>query len=265
MISTQLNLFSSTPYIAPLMFDFGLEEVYQPPPPPAAAVPANRITFLPGMVTHDVAVKEWQGLPPEIKNGRLILTFSAPVTLQYNRRKRETKLVHTFRLFLDKTSGRLCNSLTGRSGWLLTDNEISRLTSIEPEPEKDLLSMVKKLANRIHPNVWGDLKTKLQTDPGSYLSNYGYTVTSISGKFPDYVLDNIRQAFKGKSNYSYDAGGYYYRNGKEKKTGRDLKVECKLCEDGIYRAWFYSEYPGCANGDYWLLINPTTAAFKETD
>ena len=248
--------------LAPLIFDFDLEKPYQAPAP-LPVVPANRIVFAPGTAKRDEIVKRWSNLPLDVQKDRMVLTFSESVTMQYNSRKRESKLVHVFRLFTDIASGRLCNSLTGCSGWIMADHVLSRLISIEPEPKKDLLSMVKKLANRIHQNAWYDLKEKLLAKPEEYLNNYGYTVTNISGKFPDYVMQSIHKAFEEKSDYSYDAGGYSW--GHEKKTGRDLKVECKLCDDGIFRAWFSSEYPGCCNGDYWLLLNPTTAAFKEKD
>lgn len=262
MFTDQLVHLTLGSNIKPLIFDFGLEKPYQTPVllPPAPDEPPHRIKFAPGTATQETLLKEWTALPPDIRRGRLILTFFEPVSLWYNRRKTKTQKVHTFRLFTDKNTGDLCYTSSTRTGSFLHKDHISQLVSIEPE-NKDLLSMVKKLANRIHPNAWEDLKEKLQINPQQYLSNYGYTVTSMSKKFPDYVLENIRRAFEEKSNYSYGEGGGY----RERKTGRDLKVECKLCEDGIYRAWFYSEFPGCANGDYWLLLNPTTAAFKERD
>jgi hypothetical protein len=248
--------------LKPLHFDFGNEMRRQQPLPPSSPVePAYRIKFVPGTATHDTVINEWKALPSEVRNGRLVLTFSKPIALHYNRSKREVKSVHTFRLFTDKNTGQLCHTLSKRIGWIFDDKALSLLISIEPEPEKDLLSKVKRLANRIHPNAWDDLKAKLLADPNSYLANYGYTVTSITGKFPDYVLEEVRRAFEVKSNYSYDAGMPWTK----RKTGRDLKVECKLCDDGIFRAWFSSEYPGCANGDYWILLNPTTAAFKDND
>ena len=257
---TQLSMFplpACPRNLNPLIFDFDLDNVYQAPVP-LPVVPANRIVFAPGTAQHDEIVKRWRTLPEEIQRDRMILTFSEPVTLQCNSRKRIENSVHVFRLFTDTASGRLCNSLTARSGWIMADHCLNRLVSIEPEPKKDLLSMVKKLANRIHPNAWADLKGKLLANPDEYLKNYGYTVTSITGKFDDYVLKNIKRAFEEKSNYSDGGWG-------NKKTGRNLRVECKLCDDGIFRAWFSSEYPGCCNGDFWLLLNPTTAAFKEKD
>jgi hypothetical protein len=133
---------------------------------------------------------------------------------------------------------------------------------MEPVPDADMVEKVRSLANRIYPGVWEDLKTKLLANPEEYFQNYGYTVTNISGKFPDYVLADIKTAFEVKSNYTHDTGGNW---GRAKKSGRDLRIECKLGDDGIYRAWFSSEFPGCTNGDYWLLINPTTAIFKERD
>ena len=248
--------------VNPIMFDFGNEEVVPAPVIPPMPLPdPNRLTKFGGK-SHSEVIAAWETLPPDVKHGRLRLTFDQPFALHLNRRKlSDPKKVHDFRLFVGKGTNCLCYTNSSRTGFYFDDRHLQRLVSIEPVPEGNMVEKVRKLANRIYPGVWDDLKAKLLADPQKYLSNYGYTVTSISGKFPDYVLADIKSAFENRSNYTYDTGGYFSR----KKTGRDLKVECKLCDDGIYRAWFSSEFPGCANGDYWLLINPTTAAFKERD
>jgi hypothetical protein len=38
-----------------------------------------------------------------------------------------------------------------------------------------------------------------------------------------------------------------------------------MCEDGVFRAWYSSEYAGCGNGQYYILINPHYASFMEPD
>lgn len=258
----QLQLFQAPGHVDlnPIMFDFDLENTYHPPAPPVPPVNPHVLTFS-GNVTEAEVLEKWQALPSDIRRGKFLLKFKEPVSLQVNRRKTSLgKLVHERKLFVEK-HGYLCHTTTTKTGFYFGMEDIRLLVSMEPVQHAEMVEKVRKLANRIHPNAWDDLKAKLQASPADYFSNYGYTVTSMIGKFPDYVIENIRKAFEEKSNYSYDAGGYF----RERKTGRDLKVECKLCDDGIFRAWFSSEFPGCANGDYWLLLNPTTAAFKERD
>ena len=249
--------------IAPLIFDFGNEEaveVNKPRSKPQSD--PNVLTFLPGPKTHEEVIRAWQKLPPEIRHGRLRLTFVNPVSLTQNRRKgSKPSKVHEKRLFVGKESGRLCYTTTARTGFYFVDSEMERLIKIEPIIEEDVVEKVRKLANRFHPNAWHDLKEDLLADPARYAKNYGYTVTSITSKFPSYVIEDIKRAFEEKSDYSYEKSNWDRRR---ENSGRDLKVQCRT-DGGIFKAWFTSEFPGCANGGYWILINPTTAAFKERD
>jgi hypothetical protein len=245
----------------PIVYDFDLENTYQPPSPVKPANPM-RVNLLKGPKSHSSVVAAWKSFPSEVSHKKMRLCFDKPVALQINSRKKTAeKPVHEFRLFVT-TDGVLCHTNTRRTGFPFDADDLCHLLSMEPVPDADMVEKVRSLANRIYPGVWEDLKTKLLANPEEYFQNYGYTVTSISGKFPDYVLADIKTAFEVKSNYTHDTGG---RWGKAKNSGRDLRIECKLGDDGIYRAWFSSEFPGCANGDYWLLINPTTAIFKERD
>lgn len=245
--------------------DFGLiGEVIALTPAPTPIIPpkpASSVVLKPGSSIADVQAA-WESLPAELQYTRIKLTFVSPVCMRVTRRKlSEPKTVHTYRLFVGK--GNVLAYTNRRSGYAFESHHAAKLIRIEEITKTtDPVEMVRKLANRIHPNAWGDLKAKLMANPQEYHNNYGYTVTSISSKFPGYVLEDIKAAFEQKTRYNYDTGGSYFA---KHKKGRDLKVECQLCDDGIYRAWFSSEFPGCANGDYWLLINPTTAIFKERD
>ncbi len=278
-MSEQFSLFtaglgsmnSSACGVSPLIFDFGNEEepaeitITKPAPDP------HVINLKYGPKTHAEVISAWEKLPHEIQYGKLRLVFSNPVSLTMNRRKRsEPSTTHEKRLFIGKSTKCLCYTSTTRTGFFLEDADLYRLIRIEPVVKENVTEKVRKLANRIHPNAWCDLKEKLLTNPAEYASNYGYTVTSITGKFPKYVLDEIKQAFENKTEYRYRKDSPVFApthtwGGTSNRAGRDLKVECKLCDDGIFRAWYSSEYPGCLNGDYWLLLNPTTAAFKERD
>lgn len=279
----QTDLFTWGENSSPADFvDFGLiGDVPSAPATPAPAIiPASPkpavpcVVLKPGSPPADVQAA-WQSLPTDLA-GKVKLTFSEPVSMRIAKRKMsEPKTVHHFRLFIGNDHGSevLAYTNSKRTGWAFGYDLAAKLVSIEgvlPVTEADQIEKVRKLANRIHPNAWSDLKEKLLADPSEYFRNYGYTIASIAGKFPDYVLDGIRHAFENKTQYSYRKDSSVFApthswGGTSNRAGRDLKVECKLCDDGIFRAWYSSEFSGCLNGDYWLLINPTTAAFKERD
>lgn len=263
--------------------DFGLiggtpQAQAKPSPPTTPTKPAKPATpsvaLKPGSTPADVQTA-WQSLPVDL-HSKVKLTFSEPVRMKITKKKlSEPKTVHHFRLFIGNDHGSevLAYTNSKRTGWAFGYDLAAKLVSIEGIPsatDADQIEKVKKLANRFHPNAWADLKEKLQANPAEYFRNYGYTVTSITGKFPSYVLDEIRQAFENKADYHYRKDSNvcapsHSWGGTSNRAGRDLKIECKLCEDGIFRAWYSSEFSGCLNGDYWLLVNPTTAIFKERD
>jgi len=192
---------------------------------------------------------------------KFYLTFSKPLTLRINRRKTMETQKAKVTLFIS-TIGNFCYTFGKRTGFYFDSSQIESLISIEAvlpeETRAEKLKLVKSFANRIHANAWDNLREEIKSDPGKAFDRYGAMVTSIKSKFPDYVINQLKEAFEKKEQYSYSQEAWG-------KKGRSLRVETKLCDDGIFRAWFSSEYPGCANGDYWLLINPTTAIFMETD
>lgn len=147
----------------------------------------------------------------------------------------------------------------GRFGVYTYNLPLSSLLSVSmiPKTVVDWKKESMRLRAKIHDNVWADLKEKLNDD-GSYLrdSLYGQTETiSITSKFSDSVLKEIKKAFDEGKPYSY----------KEYGEKRDKSVEISIGKDGLLRAWYSSEFAGCGNGSYYLLLNPTTAAFREDD
>ena len=70
--------------------------------------------------------------------------------------------------------------------------------------------------------------------------------------------ERLKEAFESKTEFRW------HRNAMGKQ-GRDLSISTRMCDDGIFRAWFSSEFPGCGNGDYYLLLSPTTAVYYERD
>ena len=249
--------------LKPLDFDFDLDKVYTAPPPPPPAVDPYLLTF--DKSTCDEIETKWEGLPDELKYGKLRLTFHRPVSFMANRKKQTVaKKVHDMHLCKGTDSDMLLYNFSRRANFGFKFSywdHLTYLVSIEPVPKEDMVEKVRNLANRFHPNAWVDLKEKLLDDPKHYHDAYGYTVTSITGKFEDYELEAVKRAFDERSNYICSTATKYRR----KKTGRDLTVECKLDDKGIFHAWFSSLCPGGAKEDVWFLINPTTAIFKETD
>lgn len=207
------------------------------------------------------ALKEKLRTEKDLYESKYILTFSKPVTLRVNQRKTVETEKAKVKLFIS-TTGNFCYSFTKRNGYQFLTSQIECLSSIAAvlpeETRAEKLKLVKSFANRIHPNAWADLREEINADPGKVLDRKGAMVTSIRSKFPDYVITQLKEAFEKKGQYSYNQ----HASGNK---GRSLRLETKLCDDGIFRAWFSSEYPGCANGDYWILINPTTAIFMEKD
>lgn len=188
------------------------------------------------------------------------LKFRNPVKVRHNSKTVKTEKTVSLSFF-ESTSGRFCYSarFRPRHGYFVTEDMAENLESITVYADSDLYTdkKVRQFVAKFHPNLWQNIRDELNADPSKMESRYynNYRLTSITRKFPTFVLNELRKAIEEKKDYEYKTYG-------EK---RDLSVTTKMCEDGVFRAWFSSEYAGCGNGAYYLLINPTTAAFCEYD
>lgn len=210
----------------------------------------------------------WQSLSRHLGRLQLFpekyeLVFSEPVELICNSRSVKTVTKAQVKLFVSKAGNfAYLPKVSAKSGHAFTGGMLARLVSIAPvlaeQSEAEDVKRIKGIAGRIHPNAWSDLKARILADPEGEAKKVEVCETSITGKFPSYVIESLKAAFDQKTEYSF-------RKEARGSSGRSLSVEARLGEDGVYRAWFSSEFAGCANGDYWLLINPTTAVFKERD
>lgn len=187
---------------------------------------------------------------------KILVKFVDEVGVWVNRKR--MKMMKEMKVnFFDSIQGDFCYTFHSATGFPISYIDFSRIFSLSifekaPECEKD--KEIERLARKFHPNAW----VSLRNDPEKmkrYASDHGTKVVNIKSKFPPYVIEQLKEAFDKKLKYSYSMSG--------KK--RDLSVETKLCDDGEFRAWYSSEYAGCGNGSYYLLINPTTAAFREDD
>lgn len=229
--------------------------LFEPAPAPRTAID------FPTAVSSDILAKEYEALERELRNANLDVyewrvVFAEPASLRgYKTAKKEISTA----LFVGNNTGGLCYRHNNwRRGYQLPASKVLRIEAIPPKQLVDeAVNAILKLVKRVHPNAWDDLKAKVAANPGKYAAE-GYSVVSIASKFPEYVIDALKEAFENKTSYSY-------RRPAAGPSGRSLSVSTKLCDDGIFRAWFSSEFSGCANGDYWALINPVTAAFRERD
>lgn len=224
------------------------------------------------------------------KRLRVKLTYSEPVRILKGNYSKKEKTEHILNLGLirDKKC-LLSNRENSRTGWPINhlfldpihldkiiDAEVFQLEKNNLSKEEFLQQEAQKVLNRIHKNLWDNVykeyeefieKGEKAYEEDSWrkapyaLANCGKAkFRSITSVFDDRVLEEIRQAIENKTDYHHSLPTSSF-SGK----GRDRSVAVKLCDDGILRAWFSSEYPGCGNGDYYLLINPTTALYYERD
>jgi hypothetical protein len=144
---------------------------------------------------------------------------------------------------------------------LFNDNEVESIDRyIEKNKDINWIEYNRKyIIKNIHPNMWKSLIDSLNTGEEKYLltesGDRKIKTVSIGSKFPKWVCDKVKESIENKTDFRYSTRG-------EK---RDLSIEIKVQADGYVYGWYSSEYAGCANGAYYLLINPRTAIFAEYD
>lgn len=124
----------------------------------------------------------------------------------------------------------------------------------------------KKILKRLHFNAWSNLKEEYEGivngDEPSQDFKWHFMgklkFRNISSELNTTEKFMLNKAFENKEDFRWSRSA-------RGAQGRDLSIETKLCDDGIFKAWFSSEYAGCGNGDYYLLLNPTTAIYYERD
>jgi hypothetical protein len=143
---------------------------------------------------------------------------------------------------------------------------VAKVEKIERMPSQ--MKQAKSLLNSLHPNAWPDVRAELEEaiktgDFSKTVLNYHeHQPINVIRKIKynrDEVAKQIQDAFDNCKAFRWHQDTYRH-------TGRDLSIEVKPTEDGKgVRAWFSSEFMGCGNGDYFIMINPTTATSKERD
>lgn len=222
-----------------------------------------KVTFLDEVVSYDDFEKAVNYLLSIQRNNH---NYESKIKVIYKEpshilSRRKERLVDKTDVKFFINDGRVCYTTTGRTGYLissmsypnvreliLANREVS-MEEREIKNRKRQSSQFKRILREKYDNItWSNL-TETSFEPGSRF----YNITKCN--FPSFVYTDLENAFKNKTSYHYKTYG----------TRRDFSVETKMSEDGIFRAWFSSEYAGCGNGQYYLLINPTTAVFYEND
>lgn len=215
--------------------------------------------------------QEFSATLSQLKSGDyrwFLVTFDKPTEVIMNRRG-ETKTMITLRTAFFESNGIWYFARTGRKGfdcryYFPVANVASIRIITDEEKYEARKSKMMSMLNKMHPNVWDDIKQEIRdkvADGGkTFMRDSDLKPRNITKLFSSSVIDAIKYAFENKTPYSY----HDYK-GATKGSKREYSVEMRVCDDGIFRAWFSSEFVGCGNGDYYILINPTTAIFCETD
>ena len=124
----------------------------------------------------------------------------------------------------------------------------------------------KIILKKIHSNVWDDLKEEMNNviKTGIIDNDFKFhfrgklNLKNITKYLSSSEKERLKNAFETKTPFTWKRYTTHH-------SGRDLSISVESGSDGKFRAYFSSEFMGCGNGDYWLLLNPTTAIYYETD
>jgi hypothetical protein len=168
---------------------------------------------------------------------------------------------------------RLCfmTSRQKRYGSLVHGSDLTFMKSLElvTKPTYDTKKNAESILKRIHPNAWSPVKDELEAfingeKEENKLHEYCKGKVRYYGKSIKKLLgvskyNKLVESFENQTPYKWSRRSYSRGN------GRDLSISCEINNDGLYRAYFSSEFKGCLNGDYFLLLNPNKAIYYERD
>jgi hypothetical protein len=145
-------------------------------------------------------------------------------------------------------------------------DELKEIIEVKKRKAPNDISNAKTILKKIHPNVWESLKTEMNEVINNNTISQDFEwhfrgklkFRNISKLLTSTRREELKQAFENKTEFRWNHRTWHHR-------GRDLSISTQIHEDGQFRAYFSSEYMGCGNGDYWLLLNPTTAIYYEAD
>lgn len=170
--------------------------------------------------------------------------------------------------FVGNKTDELCYSQRGRTGYHVFGcfpwRNVEKIVLIhrdrpdkKEERKSDREKLMKRVLNaRFDEKTWSNLTEDSLPEARK---NFYY----IKNVFDEYDMARIQKAFENKEEFNIQKDDTWKM--RRKGNGRHYSASGKMCDDGVYRAWFSSEFAGCANGDYYLLLNPQVAVFCERD
>lgn len=222
--------------------------------------PAKPITVLLENPSLDKVEAAWKYLDncmktdPNFCRQKIHVQFAEPVKVQVDSRNVKEMQSANLKFFIS-TGGSFCYTFHSRTGYWVTRLPYQKITAMTIYPQAWVdgarLNKIRSIIKRIHPNAWDDIKKR----PVEEFAHYGTSLLALKGRVPEYVLKQLEVAFAEKKDFRWSRDG----------QKRDWTIETKLGEDGVFRAWFSSEYAGCGNGGYYLLIQPGYAWLCEYD
>lgn len=144
-------------------------------------------------------------------------------------------------------------------------DKISSVVEVKKKECTDI-GNAKRILKLIHKNVWVDIQDEMKNviNGGEITQEFEWhwrgklNIKNITKYLYPSEKMRLKRAFENKERFTW-------RKDTTHHAGRDLSISCEIGADGKFRAFFSSEYMGCGNGDYWLLLNPTTAIYYERD
>jgi hypothetical protein len=198
------------------------------------------------------------------------VTFNSPHALLFNRKGKLKNVIGGIFKFFFTADGILCYTRTKRVGFRVNayfpydDIEIERVDNKEKSINR--AKLLSNILKKFHANCWDEVKKEISdgiadNNCDKLFPDSNLKPRNITKLFNSTILENIKSAFENNTAYNY----HDFKDYRGSRAKREYSVEMRTCEDGVFRAWFSSEYVGCGNGDYYILLNPTEALFVEKD
>lgn len=204
---------------------------------------------------------------------RFNITFSEEVQVVIAGRYKTVKKLNSIGFFIGTNSNDICYKSAKQKwrGFSLAHLPVDKIVKMEDATKVySAIENAKKILKKIHPNVWPNLQKEMQDiiDGKEPEQDFNWhfagklTFVDITTKFDSFEREHVKkrfkEAFENKTEYSWSKTA-------RGPQGRDLSASVQIGTDGAVRAFYSSEFPGCGNGDYYLLLNPTTAIYYERD
>ena len=206
----------------------------------------------PSIADIQQAVEQLEKHPKFKRGSKFYVTFSEELEIRRDYRKVVKTAAAELKFFTSR-EGTYAYTFHKSSGYPLYNIDYEKMAKISyrmaKDPESERKEQAEKILNRRYDEqTWNGLTA-------DDVEHHGHSIVNMKRKFDSYVIEELQKAFENKTDYRHT------KYGKKRK----LTVSTKMGTDGVFRAWFASEYTDQGHGQYYILLNPTTASFCEWD